>query len=425
MKILFISEFFYPNIKGGGELSSYLLAKYILEYSKKYKKNIKIHVLTSQNNNLKKYEETENIKIHRLLKTGEPNSLIGNIKRLEFKKSLLRNLELLNKKENFDLIHCFNITSIYSILLKNKIKKPFILHVNSPVLFCPKGTLIYQDKHECNLDCNLKNYTKCYLKSKNIGKINFNPLIKYNPITFFLLRKRYIEYKKLLSKFDYYIAISNYMKKRLINEGINENKIEIIYNIIENINQNITKKIKHKIKNKNKEKQQIKKILYLGPYTEPKGCKILFDVLKEINKEFIANFYGKGILKDYMIKHKNQKINISDEVPSNEVLQIINKHDIIIIPSIVAEAFSRTALEAISLKKIVIANNIGGITDIIIDKKSGYLYNNEKELKELICKAIDDKLKTNLKFIKKHIKKFKNQNKIFKIYQYLINKSNR
>ncbi|MEM2138936.1 MAG: glycosyltransferase, partial [Candidatus Woesearchaeota archaeon] len=342
MKILFVSEYFVPNIKGGGELSSYLLAKKLIEESKKSKNKslLEIHVLTSndEKKSLKEFEIIDEIKTHRLLETGEPDSIKGNIKRLKFKKSLLKNLQELEKKENFDIIHCFNITSIYAILLKNKIKKPFILHVNSPVLFCPKGTLIYQDKKECNFECNLLNYGNCYIKSKNLGKIKLNLITKYNPLTFFFLRKRYIEFKELMKKFDYYIAISSYMKKRLIKENINENKINVVYNIIDIKNKN-----RDKINNEKKINNKIKKLLYLGSYTEPKGCKILFDVLKKINLEFEANFYGSGILKDYFIKNKNEKIKINNEISYNVVPEIIKKHDIIIIPSVVAEAFSRSA----------------------------------------------------------------------------------
>ncbi|MEM4396997.1 MAG: glycosyltransferase [Candidatus Woesearchaeota archaeon] len=417
MKVLFISEFFYPEIKGGGELSSFILAKNLL---KNEKNNIEIHVLTSKKENLKEYEEIEKIKIHRLLETGEPNSIIGNINRLKFKKSLLKNLQELEKKENFDLIHCFNITSIYSILLKEKIKKPFVLHVNSPVLFCPKGTLIYQDKKECNLECNFLNYTKCYLKSKNIGKVKLNPILKYNPLTFVYLRKRYLEYKKLMKKFDYFFAISNFIKNKLIQENISKEKVFVIYNILDMIEEKNKKDYKinnENIKNKNNKKEEIKKILYLGSYTEPKGCKLLFDVLRKIDLNFEANFFGKGILKEYLLKNKNEKININDEVNYSLIPKIIKEHDIIIIPSLVSEGFSRAAYEGIFLKKLVIANNIGGIKDIIIDKKTGFLYNNEKELKELIEKAIKNELKINKKELEKHFKKLNNYESLIKIYE--------
>ena len=42
MKILFISEYFPPKGKGGGEISCFLLAKYLV------KQGVEIHVLTSK-----------------------------------------------------------------------------------------------------------------------------------------------------------------------------------------------------------------------------------------------------------------------------------------------------------------------------------------------------------------------------------------
>ena len=153
-----ISEYFPPFSKGGGEISAFFLAKEIA------KKGLNVHVLTSNFHNSKEEEIMEGVHVHRKLQTGErPSCLIDNIKRgLLFKKSLLKELETLQERENFDIIHCMNTSSIYAVKLKEKIKKRFILHVNSPVLFCPKGTLMYKDKVSCNKNCTTLTYLDCY-----------------------------------------------------------------------------------------------------------------------------------------------------------------------------------------------------------------------------------------------------------------------
>ena len=49
--------------------------------------------------------------------------------------------------------------------------------------------------------------------------------------------------------------------------------------------------------------------------------------------------------------------------------------DIVVSASIEPEAFGRVAVEAQSMEKIIIASNIGGSNETIIDEKTGFLFN--------------------------------------------------
>ncbi len=411
MKILMISEYFPPYSKGGGEISAFLLAKELA------KKNIDVTILTSQFKGLKKTEIISGVKILRLLKTGLiPGSIKGNIERQKhFEKSLLDNLEKI--AERYDVIHCMNTTSISAVKLKKKINKSFVLHVNGPVLFCPKGTLMYKDKEICEKKCTLPIYLDCFLNSQNIGKIKMTFYIKYNPAVIYLARKKFNEYQSLLPTFDHYIAISSYMKQRLIFSGIKEKKISVVYNIVEY----------DKFLELRQQKNKIKKILYLGPYTEPKGPQILLKALNSLESKFEANFYGKGPLEEYLKKNSGKKIHINKQLPYSDIPKIIKNHDILVFPSLVGEAFGRVALEACGAGKIVIASNIGGIPDIVEDSKTGYLFEagNIGQLKEILKKTISERLKISPNIIRKNIKqKFSPETsvkKTIKIYKELKN----
>ena len=384
MKILMISEYFPPVGKGGGEISAYLLAKHLV------KNKITVHVLTSHFDNLKRIETVDGIKIHRFLQTGKnPSIFKDNIKRiLKFEKSLLKETLLLSEKENYDVIHCMNTSSIPTVKLKHIIKKPFILHVNGPVMFCPKGTLMYKDEIPCNIECNTQNFTTCFLSSKNIGKTNLKPYLKYNPLLMYLLKKRYNSMQQYMKLFDRFFAISTYMKTRLLMSGINEAEIDIVYNITE------TKDFINLKQKKNK----ILKILYLGEYSKPKGPHIIIDALKKLKINYEANFYGKGVLEDYMLQEKilyNLNINVNNIVPYDFVPKIIEEHDIVIFPSFVGEAFGRVALESCYAGKTVLASNIGGVKDIIDEGKTGYLFvpGDSDKLAELIKMCRTNRLK--------------------------------
>ena len=49
--------------------------------------------------------------------------------------------------------------------------------------------------------------------------------------------------------------------------------------------------------------------------------------------------------------------------------------DIVVSSSIEPEAFGRIAVEAQAMQKPIVASNLGGSKETILDKKSGYLYN--------------------------------------------------
>ena len=64
--------------------------------------------------------------------------------------------------------------------------------------------------------------------------------------------------------------------------------------------------------------------------------------------------------------------------------------DIVISASIEPEAFGRVAVEAQSMEKPIIASNIGGANETIIEEKNGFLFesNNAKSLRKKILKVL-------------------------------------
>jgi glycosyltransferase involved in cell wall biosynthesis len=60
------------------------------------------------------------------------------------------------------------------------------------------------------------------------------------------------------------------------------------------------------------------------------------------------------------------------------------------------EAFGRIAIEAGAMEKIIIATNLGGAKETILDNETGFLFNHEssKELSEKIKKVLSLDIKT-------------------------------
>jgi len=364
MKVLLVSEYFPPKVQGGGEISAYLLAKNLV------KQGIRVHILTSKFDNQEEFEYNEDgIKIHRLLLTGEPNSFCGNMDRaLSFDDSISSNkVKFFLHFHNFNIIHSMNSTSLPGV---SRLEGKKVAHINSPVPFCPKGNLIYKGE-ECKGKCNLM---KCMLSSREIGKMKNSFYLKYNPVFWWYLKAKQKALQNSLKHFDHIFPTSTHLKNKLIETGITKDKITILPNIVE------TEKFGYKKTNGKK-----LKILYLGAYIKSKGVWDLLLALQGVNFKYQCNFYGEGLLKQELKNYvEHYKLNVKINDKTNNIQKVINKHDVVVMPSIVPEAFGRIAIETMASGKIIIGRDRGGLKDIITDNKTGFLFDDVNELRELL-----------------------------------------
>ena len=67
-------------------------------------------------------------------------------------------------------------------------------------------------------------------------------------------------------------------------------------------------------------------------------------------------------------------------IPHDKMNDVFNAADIVIIPTFFGEGSSLAALEAMACQKTIIASNIGGLNDIIIDGYNGFLIPPHAEL---------------------------------------------
>ena len=155
-----------------------------------------------------------------------------------------------------------------------------------------------------------------------------------------------------------------------------------------------------------------KKIILLpGRLTSWKGQELFLEAINLVNiqlgyEAFYAVILGSDQGRDL---YKKKLIRLSEQYRmTNQVKFIDNCKDmalaykvsnIIVSASIEPEAFGRVAVEAQSMEKIIIASNIGGSNETVIDEKTGYLFEsgNPKSLSEKILKVLnldDNTLKT-------------------------------
>ena len=146
-----------------------------------------------------------------------------------------------------------------------------------------------------------------------------------------------------------------------------------------------------------------KKIILLpGRLTGWKGQEVFIEAINLVNIElgyeaFYAVILGSDQGRDL---YKKKLIRITEQHRLNNQVKFIDHckdmalaykvSDIVISASIEPEAFGRVAVEAQSMEKPIIASDIGGSNETIIDEKTGFLFesNNAKSLSKKILKVL-------------------------------------
>jgi len=133
----------------------------------------------------------------------------------------------------------------------------------------------------------------------------------------------------------------------------------------------------------NKEK---KIILVPGRLTSWKGQELLIEAIKLVKIELGYEAFHVVILGSEQGRslYKKKLIRLTEQYSLNHQIKFIDHckdmalaykvSDIVISPSIEPEAFGRVAVEAQSMEKLIIASNIGGSNETIINKKTGFLF---------------------------------------------------
>ena len=282
------------------------------------------------------------------------------LKYIDKKKVKLFRLPVHSKNPLLILINIFILTFI---VLFYKIN---ILHVRSRA---PAWSCYYVSK-----------ITRCKLVTTFHGTYNFNNSIKK-------------KYNAIMLQSDCVIAGSNFIFSH-IKEKYPEyiSRIKKFLVIFRGINteyydpDNIKEADRIKFLKKLNIDANKKIILMPGRLTEWKGQEIFIEALNDLKikfgyKNFIAILLGpdqgRKIYKKKLIRlierfRLNNEVIFLEHAPSMPVAYSVS--NVIVSASIEPEAFGRISVEAQSMKKPIVASDIGGSRETIVDNKTGLLF---------------------------------------------------
>lgn len=134
-------------------------------------------------------------------------------------------------------------------------------------------------------------------------------------------------------------------------------------------------------------------IYFMGRFTKQKGIDILSSFIFDLSSnpdfhQFTFTFLGTGQDEKYVLELIGKFKNCKYLGFESDIVQHYHNADLVVVPSR-WESFCYTVAEAQSCGVIVVASDIDGPRDIIIDRKSGWLFKAEDtcDLSEKILKA--------------------------------------
>jgi len=205
--------------------------------------------------------------------------------------------------------------------------------------------------------------------------------------------------KKAFDKANKIIAVSEAVKQFMSHIVSQPEKIEVIPNGVD-LEQFICASNGKKLREELNLPLNDPIVFFVGRFSVRKGIHILMDAFKHVVKE-IPNakllIAGKGFLKEYL-KHKAKANKIAENVKflgcifGKALAKFYMASDVVVCPSIFAEAFGIVILEAMAAGKPVIATNVGGIPEIVNHEVNGLLVepHDVKELSNAIIRLLSN-----------------------------------
>ncbi len=192
-------------------------------------------------------------------------------------------------------------------------------------------------------------------------------------------------------------TVSFYSSKKLIQfYGVDKNKIRVVPNGVD------TARFKPS-KSGERIKRQIGLdsklcVLFVGRLIPRKGLPFLIEASKQIieeNRQVMFVVVGDGPLRSNLIAHM-EKLDLScnfvflGDVHENLLSAVYNCADVFVLPSI-QEGQGIALLEAQATGKPVVAFDVGGVREAVLDKETGFLMKPDSgQLAETVLKLLSD-----------------------------------
>ena len=370
-RIIVVSNFYPPNFVGGAEIIAHSQMKELSESKKARVVAFSLDITGKRSSGSIHMEDYEGIPVIRISMPGEIfDSDSVNFFNKQINAAFLELCTLFRP----DVIHCHNIIGmslgIIDIAKDLGIKTVVTLHDNWG--FCYKNTMLDNEDRLCDhfLSCD---GCKRALKRDGI----------HIPID---VRKSY--FRRIFENTDAYISPSRYLADTYLRAGFDFHKMHVIWNGIDADRFSDVKRVES-------EKIRISVIAHFGKH---KGIDTLIKAVGLLERKDIEiSLVGSGeeeahyrdIATECGVLHQ---LRFWGRVDNREIGNVFAETDIYCLPSRWPENQPVSITEAMACGIPVVASNLGGSRELVLDGKTGLLFEagNEKDLADKLRRLIDD-----------------------------------
>lgn len=298
--------------------------------------------------------------------------LTRSIYSVEVRKAIQKEIREV-KPDLVYIIHFVNKLSPSVIIGAKKMGLPVVLRLSDYFLLCPRFDFMYKKK-VCE-ECLLHGYRSC-IKKRCVKNSLFASSVRVFSMK---VHNLFHIYKNV----DAFITPSEFLKKKLVTNGFEEEKIACIPTFTTSRSE--------------VGKPQIGTYgLYFGRITEEKGVETVIRAYEKL-PDYPVKIMGDDTtneairLKQYVADKGLNNIKFLGFKAGKKLEEMIKGARFVLIPSIWYDNLPNTALEAFQYSKPVLASDIGSLPELVIDGYNGYLFEpgNAEELAQKI-KLFDD-----------------------------------
>jgi len=200
--------------------------------------------------------------------------------------------------------------------------------------------------------------------------------------------------KELLENGNLFIAVSDFLKNRMLEQGVPENKTVRHY---------IGVNVSHYASFKNLSVRRKNRVVFIGRLIKTKGIQYLLNAMETVQskvKDVELVIIGDGPMRSSVedfAKNKLKNVQILGSLNHEKTLEELNKGSILCVPSCIGdngqeESFGMVFAEAMSLGIPVVSSSIGGIPEVVKNGVTGLLAKerDSAELAECLLGLLSD-----------------------------------
>lgn len=367
MKILFISAQYPPEAKGGGELSTHLIAQGLLQLGHE------VLVVTDGDHKERKIVDSVPVQVAPLFLRQKP--LFERAHSIASYRIFKRTVK---DWRSYNIIHAHDFRSAL-----------MISHLESPraVVTARDYAQICGCTNNIQYDGNIEQGCQGLHELWQCHRVHEASLIrKPFRVWQYMYNREYR--KKAFSTFKHQLFISHAQQEVIAKyQNITRQHTQVIYNPIGE--EYLATPIERGISGN---------ILYLGRVEMYKGVRVLLEAWRKVAAEYPKahlTIAGNGAQqKEYehlaALWGIGYRTTFLPHVPYHRLRSLIDRAVIVTAPHLWVEPFGRTMLESMARGKIVVASNIGGAVELIVDQQTGILFERGSvhELEDALIRAL-------------------------------------